>query len=76
MDFLAVCLVRAIVDDQSVVVVGLLSDDAEEGSVSWEGGGLALIPIASSRQLGRLIWSVGGGWAVRRADCARFACVN
>lgn len=56
--------------------MGLLDADAEERSESLEGGGLALIPIASSRQLGRLIWSVGGGWAVRRADCARFACVN
>lgn len=52
MDFLAVCLVRAIVDDSvESVVVGVCSTSGclmqEEKAGKLRGGGSALIPMAS-----------------------------
>lgn len=59
MDFLAVCLVRAIVDDvESVCCGGVLNSGClmqEEKTGNFGGGGSALIPLASWPQLGRLI---------------------
>ena len=62
MDLRAVCLVRAIVvDDGRCVLWGVVISGCavqEEKFGEGEGGGDALIPVASGRQGGRLIWKV------------------
>lgn len=78
-DLRAVCLVRAIVDDELKMTgwgceMELWVCVMQEGKFGeGEGGGDALIPVALSRQGGRLIWenksnSASGG------PCASLSC--